>query len=102
MHANKVAAKLQAVLLPNPKRARPSCRKEYKKQKACKKEHGEAVKVKTEKGVKPAPAVLAPSREVWEVDSDDSDLEILVVRQLKPMASLPEVPAVSSMHADKT
>ena len=44
------------------------------------------------------PSVLALDKEVWDVDSDDSDLEILVVRQLKPMASLPEVPGVSLMQ----
>lgn len=103
IHANKVAAKLQAVLQPNPKKARPSCRKEQKRLKACKEEPAgieKVAKVKVEKNVKPVPAALAPNREVWEVDSDDSDLEVLVVRQLKPMASLPEVPAVSWMHAN--
>ena len=101
VHADKVAAKLQAVLRTNPKKARPSCRKEQKRQKACKKEHAvddKNIRVKTEKDEQPVPSVLALDKEVWEVDSDDSDLEILVVRQLKPMASLPEVPGVSLMQ----
>ena len=97
--ANQVAAKLQAVLRANPKKARPSCRKERKEAaaKATKKE----IRIKKEPMPASAAPCLAPDREVWEV-SDDSDVEVLVVERLRPVASSElVVPEVASMHAGK-
>ncbi|CAE7828762.1 MDN1 [Symbiodinium sp. CCMP2592] len=56
------------------------------------------MKIKIEKTGVPAPAVvcLAPDREVWEVESDDSDVEVLAVERPRPMASLKlDVPEAS-------
>ncbi|CAE7467067.1 unnamed protein product [Symbiodinium sp. CCMP2456] len=82
--ANQVAAKLQAVLRANPKKARPSCRKERKE--AAAKATKNEIQIKTEQMPTSAALRLAPDREVWEV-SDDSDVEVLVVERLRPMAS---------------
>ena len=89
--SNKVASKLQAVLRANPKKARPSCRKDHKEKAATKSEQ----KIKIEQTELPVVS-LAPDREVWEV-SDDSDVEVLVVERLCPMAASElAVPDVSS------
>ena len=78
----EVSAKLQAILRPNPKRARPSCRK---KQTAV--VETDALVVKDVKVVK---AECLPEidsrkdREVWEVDSSASDVEAVPLMAARP------------------
>ena len=74
MRHAQVAAKLQAILRPNPKRARPSCRKKSRQAK-----REESVRIKEEKCDEPSTSlsVARSNREVWEVDSEGSDVELL-------------------------
>ena len=73
----EVAARLQAVLRHNPKKARPSCRKK----KPAVDRVDTPCAMKHEVKLEPAPSRDGSGsmcREVWEVESD-SDLEVILL-----------------------